>query len=97
MKAFKIKKRSHKQTVFIIGPPVTSFPKPKLPLFFFVKVHRPSLFKQFTWVVQEEFPEPVDSRQPEAYPVLGASPHLWALVEQSASRGFESLPPEAAS
>jgi hypothetical protein len=45
MKAFKIKKRSHRQPVFIIGPPITSFPKPKLPQIFFSQVHQPALFK----------------------------------------------------
>lgn len=93
MKAFKIKKRSHKQAVFIIGPPVTSFPKPKLPLFFFAKVHRPALFKpQPTWVVQqEERPEAV-----LAHP-LPVSAGLQEMVEKSANQEFELLLPATAS
>jgi hypothetical protein len=97
MKAFKIKKRSHRQAVFIIGPPVTSFPKPKLPLFLLWKIHPPALFKQFTWVVQESVRQESQAYpEPEAYPLL-VSPGLRDLVEQSASRVFESLPLEAAS
>jgi len=94
MKAFKIKKRSHRQPVFIMGPSVTSFPKPKLPLFFFVKVHRPSLFRQPTWVVQqEERPEPV---LPVVDPVL-PSERFEAMVEKSASLGVGYRPLVAAS
>ena len=44
MKAFKIKKRNHRQSVFIIGPSITSFAKPKLPHLFFKSVHKPALF-----------------------------------------------------
>lgn len=47
MKAYKIKKRSHRQAVFIVGLPLTPFPKPKLPLFYFKKIHSPSLFKRW--------------------------------------------------
>lgn len=96
MKSFKIKKRSHRQDVFIIGPPITSFPKPKLPLFFFSRIHPPALFKQFTWAVQEES-RPLEASQPEAFPLPEASPGLRDLVERSASLGFESLPLEAVS
>jgi hypothetical protein len=82
MKAFKIKKRSHKQATFIIGPSVTSFPKPKLPLFYFTKIHRPSITPApVAWVVQEEAVSPVV--EPEA--LLPVSYHLWALVERSAT------------
>ena len=74
MKAFKITKRSRRQSVFIIGPPLTSFPKPNLPKVFFSTIHRPTLFKpQLTFeVVVEQRPEkPVvvvpalDLEQPE--------------------------------
>lgn len=46
MKAFRIKKRSHRQPYFISSESVTSFNKPKLPLFYFKKIHPPALFKR---------------------------------------------------
>lgn len=94
MKAFKIKKRSHRQATFIIGPSVTSFPKPKLPLLFFVKIHSPGLFKQFTWVVQEESGQAL---RPESLPVLGLSRQRQDLVVQLVNLGQQYPLPEAAS
>lgn len=45
MKYYKIKKRSHRQPIFIIGPPIASFPKPKLPNLLINKIHKPGFFK----------------------------------------------------
>lgn len=43
MKTFKIKKkRGHRRPVYILGPPVTSFTKPKIPLYFFPETHPPT-------------------------------------------------------
>lgn len=44
MKSFKIKKRTNRVPIFILEPPISSFPKPKLPLKFFPKIHQPTLF-----------------------------------------------------
>ena len=61
MKAFKIKKRSHRQPIFIKGESITSLPKPKIPKFFFKKIHPPFLFKREIglpiFVVAPEIPE----------------------------------------
>lgn len=62
MKAFKIKKKSHRQPVFIIGPPITSFPKPNIPRLFVAKIHPPTLYKpQLTFAVERQ-------EQPEQHP-----------------------------
>ena len=45
MKAFKIKKRDRKQSIFIIDSPITSFKKPKIPRIFFSNIHKPTFFK----------------------------------------------------
>ena len=50
MKAYKIKKRSHRQAFFISGESVTSYPRPKLPLFYFSKIHPPALFKRGSYL-----------------------------------------------
>lgn len=52
MKAFKIKKKSHRQPVFIIGPSVTSFPKPKFPLILFKKINPPTFKPKFIFEVE---------------------------------------------
>jgi hypothetical protein len=47
MKAYKIKKKSHRQPTFIIGPSVTSFEKPKLPRYLFFRVNKPTFAPKF--------------------------------------------------
>lgn len=47
MKAFKIKKKSHRHPTFIIGPSVTSFQKPNLPRYLFFKVNKPTFAPKF--------------------------------------------------
>ena len=46
MKYFKIKKRNQRQHFFIRDVSLTSFPKPKIPLFYFNKINPPNLFKR---------------------------------------------------
>ena len=94
MKAFKIKKKSHKQATFIIGPPVTSFPKPKLPLFYFTKIHRPSITPApVAWVVQQVEAASALALEPQVEALHPVSPRLWALVEKSASLQHSLLLP----
>ena len=58
MKAFKIKKRSNGFKTFIVGPPITSFPKPKLPRILFSNVHCPAFYKpQINFEIVEEYQE----------------------------------------
>jgi len=45
MKAFRIKKRSHKVPTYIAGEPVAKFKKPKLPRKLFFRVNKPTLYK----------------------------------------------------
>lgn len=54
MKAFRIKKKSHRQSVFIIGPPVVSFDKPKLPLQMIYNIHQPTFKPKFIFEVEQE-------------------------------------------
>lgn len=46
MKYFKIKKRNQRQHFFIRDVSLTSFPKPKIPFFYFSKINPPNLFKR---------------------------------------------------
>lgn len=98
MKAFKIKKRSHRQPVFIIGPPITSFTKPKLPQTFFGHIHQPALFKpQPTFEVIEVDPAEVDPAEVEAEPAVVLDlekPELAAMLDFVAGSlqvGFQRL------
>jgi len=43
MKSFKIKKRENRQPIFIAGPSIVSFKKPKLPFLLFTKIHKPGI------------------------------------------------------
>jgi hypothetical protein len=97
MKAFKIKKRSHRKPVFIIGPSVTSFVKPKLPRFFFSDVHPPALFKpQSNFEIIEvdlAVVEPVAVAEPAAELDL-EQPELAAMLDFVAGNlpaGFQRL------
>lgn len=53
MKAFRIKKKSHRQPTYIIGPSVTSFPKPKLPLILIKKINQPTFKPKFIFEVDQ--------------------------------------------
>lgn len=53
MKAFRIKKRSHKIPTYIAGDPVAKFKKPKFPRRLFLKIHKPTLYKP-TQIIFEE-------------------------------------------
>lgn len=44
MKSFKIKKRTDRIPVFILGTAIGSFPKPNLPLKFIAKTHQIASF-----------------------------------------------------
>jgi hypothetical protein len=48
MKAYRIKKREHSQP-FKIKEIRAAFPKPKLPLIFIRRIHKPSVFVEFTF------------------------------------------------
>jgi hypothetical protein len=96
MKAFKIKKRSHRQPVFIIGPPITSFSKPKLPQMFFGRVHQPALFKpQPTFeVVEVDRVDPADPVVEPAAVLDLEKPELAAMLDFVAGNlqaGFQRL------
>lgn len=86
MKAYKIKKRSHRQAFFISGESVTSFSKPKLPLFFFGDIHPPALFKReerLLPVVEEAIPLESERLFVDA---AGRSAECRRLMEQLDSR-----------
>jgi hypothetical protein len=53
MKSYKIKKRSHRFIPYIAGEPVTSFEKPKLPLWYFSKIHKPNIFKRQSFILED--------------------------------------------
>lgn len=72
MKAFKIKKRSHRQQVFIVGPPVVSFDKPKLPLQMIYNIHQPTFKPKFIFEVEQESQVPQLAVEPVAEPQLEA-------------------------
>lgn len=40
MKPYKIKRRERRQPVYIIGPSVSSFKQPKIPLYFLTNIHK---------------------------------------------------------
>lgn len=69
MKAFKIKKKISTFKTFIIGPSIGSLPKPKIPRFYFKKIHKPVFYnKNFIFEVQSrqvEQPESIGLRQVE--------------------------------
>jgi hypothetical protein len=54
MKSYKIKKRSHRFIPYIAGEPVTSFEKPKLPLWYFSKIHKPNIFKRQSFILEQQ-------------------------------------------
>jgi hypothetical protein len=63
MKAYRIKKRSERQSVYIANEPITSFEKPKFPYRFFAKVNKPSLYKpRTTFEVVPVEREPLEQR-----------------------------------
>lgn len=70
MKAYRIKKRSHRQAFFIAGESVTSFKKPKIPYRFFDNVHPPALFKR--GVGQAVFAEAMSERAEEQFVAVAA-------------------------
>lgn len=77
MKAFKIKKRNYRQSIFIIGPPIVSFDKPELPFILINNIHPPTFKPKFIFEVEQEQQEAL---QLEAEPV--AEPELEAEWEQ---------------
>lgn len=60
MKSFKIKKRSQRQPIFIMG--VMAFSKPRIPCWFFSKIHSPVKKPTFSYeIVVQDATEQADS------------------------------------
>lgn len=75
MKSFKIKKRNERKSVFIVGPPIASFPKPKIGRFYFNDTTPPALYKpQFKFEIIVVEPE-------QQVAVVAASELDWASLE----------------
>jgi hypothetical protein len=52
MKPFKIKRREHRQSYFIIGPSKGSYPKPQLPLIFVKCIHEFGIYKKPQFIIE---------------------------------------------
>jgi len=62
MKSYKIKKRSDRFVPYIAGEPITQFKKPKLPLWYFIKINKPNLYEKQEFIfeaLQEQQERPV--------------------------------------
>lgn len=59
MKAYRIKRREDRRTLYIPGEPVFYFKKPKMPLRFFHQVHPPGLYRgNPQWIIGSPSPVP---------------------------------------
>lgn len=57
MKAYKIKKREERRTLYIPGDPVFYFKKPKIPLRFLSSINKPNLYRpNKDWIIASQIP-----------------------------------------